>query len=81
MLELERPDPVYERPQWLVVDRRIGEEFQVAEGISVHITDIDGGLVRLGIDAPGEVKILRAELEPLTADLQVQHREVQVESD
>lgn len=69
MLELERPDPDFDRPQWLVVDRRVGESFQIADDIQVLVKDVEGSLVRLGIDAPREVRVVRAELEPLDADL------------
>jgi carbon storage regulator CsrA len=80
MLELERPDPDYDRPQWLVVDRRVGESFQVTERIGVSLSDVDGSLVRLGIDAPREVKIVRSELEPRPADLR-DRTEAQVDAD
>jgi len=81
MLELERPDPDYDRSQWLVVDRRVGESFQVADDIQVFIKGVDGSLVRLGIDAPREVRIVRLELEPLVADLRARNREAQVDAD
>jgi len=70
MLELERPDPDFDRSQWLVVHRQAGEEFQVAEDIRVQINRITGGIVRLGIDAPSIVEIVRAELEQHPDELQ-----------
>ena len=81
MLELERPDPDYDRPQWMVVDRRVGESFQVSEGVCVSVSAVDGSLVRLGIDAPREVRIVRSELEPLAADLRGEKPEAKVDTD
>ena len=81
MLELEQPDPDFDRPQWLLVDRRAGESFQITDNIQVFVNDVEGSLVRLGIDAPREVRIVRAELEPLEADLRGQNREAQVDAD
>ena len=71
MLELERPDPDCDRPQWLVVDRRIGESFQITDDIHVFVKDVEGSFVRLGIAAPRQVKIVRGELEPAAAEPQV----------
>ena len=81
VLELERPDPDLDRPQWLVVDRRVGESFQVSEGVCVSVSDVDGSLVRLGIDAPREIRIVRAELEPRRDDLRDQKPEAKVDAD
>jgi carbon storage regulator len=74
MLELQRPDPDFDRPQWLVVDRRVGESFQATEGICVSVSDVNGSLVRLGIDAPSSVKIVRAELDALPIEQRGGHR-------
>lgn len=50
----------------LILSRRIGESIvlQCPDGttILVVLNDIDGSKVRIGIDAPREVKIHRAEL-------------------
>lgn len=81
MLELQRPDPDFDRPQWLVVDRRVGESFQVTEGICVSVGDVDGSLVRLGVEAPRDIKIVRAELEPLNAEPQSNGRDSFVDGD
>ena len=81
MLELERPDPDYDRPQWLVVDRRIGESFQVADDIHVFVKDVEGSFVRLGIDAPRQIEIVRAELEPISAEPQESRRDALVDGD
>ena len=56
----------------LVVSRRIGETLRIADDILVTIVDVKGNQVRLGIDAPADVTVLREELvqtdhEPLTS--------------
>ena len=46
----------------LVVSRRIGETLRIADDILVTIVDLKGNQVRLGIDAPADVTVLREEL-------------------
>ena len=46
----------------LVVSRKIGEELKVGDNIIVKIIDIDKNQVKIGIEAPKNVTILRAEL-------------------
>jgi carbon storage regulator len=46
----------------LVVSRKIGEELKVGDNIIVKIIDIDKNQVKVGIDAPRDVTILRMEL-------------------
>ena len=48
----------------LVLTRRIGEAIQVGDDVCVQVVRIDGSKVRIGISAPRDVRILRAELEP-----------------
>jgi carbon storage regulator len=50
----------------LVLSRRAGETICITAGanrIRVTVRHIEGGQVKIGIDAPLEVKILREELE------------------
>lgn len=49
----------------LVLTRRIGEALMIGEDIVVRITGVNGTQVRIAIDAPPNVKILREELLPL----------------
>lgn len=49
----------------LVLDRKIGESIIVGECIKVMLVETGRGRARIGIEAPGDVKILREELEPL----------------
>ena len=46
----------------LVLTRRIGETLRIADDILVTIVDVKGNQVRLGIDAPAAVTVLREEL-------------------
>ena len=46
----------------LVVSRKIGEELKVGDDIIVKIIDIDKNQVKIGIDAPRNIMILRMEL-------------------
>jgi carbon storage regulator len=47
----------------LVLTRKINESIIIADSIVVTILRIDGGKVRLGIEAPANVHILREELQ------------------
>ena len=46
----------------LVVTRRLGESLRIGDNIVVHVMQADAPRARIGVDAPKEVKILRAEL-------------------
>jgi carbon storage regulator CsrA len=46
----------------LVLSRKKQESIIIGGGIKLTVTDIKDGKVRLGIDAPPEVRVLRAEL-------------------
>ncbi len=46
----------------LVLTRRPGESIHIGSGITITVTEIKGNKVRIGIDAPEEVSIFRAEL-------------------
>lgn len=53
----------------LVLTRKEGERILIGENISVTVVRIAGGGVRLGVDAPPEVPVMRSELkEKLDAD-------------
>ncbi len=47
----------------LVLTRRVGEKILIGDDVDVMITQIKGGNVRIGIKAPDETKIRRAEIE------------------
>ena len=46
----------------LVVDCRVGETLEIGDSVTITMMEIRGGQVRVGIDAPQEVKILREEI-------------------
>ena len=46
----------------LVLSRRVGEQLVIDNNIIVTIVSIDGGKVRLGIQAPRSVAVDRAEV-------------------
>lgn len=46
----------------LILTRRPGESIQVGQDIEISILEIRGNQVRLGINAPPDVLVLRSEL-------------------
>jgi carbon storage regulator len=46
----------------LVLSRKPGEKLQIGDNITVTVLEVHGRVVRLGIDAPGSVRVLRGEL-------------------
>jgi len=55
----------------LVLTRKVGEWIEIGEDVRVHIIGFNGRQVRIGLEAPMDVKILRGEL----ADLERQQYE------
>ena len=46
----------------LVLSRKLGESLQIGDNITVTVLAVHGRVVRLGIEAPSDVRILRGEL-------------------
>ena len=46
----------------LVLSRKIGEKIVIADNIVLTVISVDRGKVRVGIEAPKEVKVFRSEL-------------------
>lgn len=46
----------------LILTRKTGQGFTVGDAIEITITEISGDKVRVGINAPKEIKVLRSEL-------------------
>ena len=46
----------------LVLTRRIGERVVIGDDVEVTVLDIKGDSIRIGIDAPRETRIQRAEI-------------------
>ncbi|MDL2327154.1 carbon storage regulator CsrA [Ruminococcaceae bacterium OttesenSCG-928-A11] len=46
----------------LILTRKTGQGFTIGDDIEITITEVSGDKVRVGINAPKQVKILRSEL-------------------
>ena len=46
----------------LILSRRVGECITIGNDIVVKVVEISGNQIRLGIDAPREVRVLREEI-------------------
>lgn len=46
----------------LILTRKTGQGFTIGDNIEITITEVSGDKVRIGINAPREVKVLRSEL-------------------
>ncbi|WP_300456293.1 carbon storage regulator CsrA [Desulfobacula sp.] len=46
----------------LVLTRKLGEKVKIGDHVYISILEIESGSVKIGIDAPREVTILRMEL-------------------
>ncbi len=46
----------------LVVSRKIGERILIGDKIAITVVKVSGGAVRLGIEAPAELPVMREEL-------------------
>jgi len=50
------------KPLMLVLTRKLMEKLFIGDDICVTVVRLEGGQVRLGIDAPREIAVVRAEL-------------------
>lgn len=46
----------------LILSRKTGEVIKVGDQIAIHVVEISKGFVKIGIEAPDNVKILRQEV-------------------
>ncbi|NLP26615.1 MAG: carbon storage regulator CsrA [Clostridiales bacterium] len=46
----------------LILSRKVGESLIINETIEVKVIEVSGDKIKLGIDAPSDVKVLRSEL-------------------
>ena len=46
----------------LVLTRKIGEQIRIGDTVTVRVLEVRGSQVRLGVDAPAEVRIYREEI-------------------
>ena len=57
----------------LILSRKEGEVIRIGDNIKVMIVRNGPNTVRVGIDAPREIQIVREELEERDYDAEVQH--------
>ncbi len=48
----------------LVLSRRVGESIRIGDDVVVTVTAVDGKRIRIGIEAPKDIDIVRGELIP-----------------
>lgn len=46
----------------LILQRKVGQSLKIGDHITVSVVSVDGGRVRLSIEAPSEISIMRSEL-------------------
>ena len=46
----------------LVISRKCGQSFHIGDNIRITITEVSGDKIKIGIEAPRELSILRDEL-------------------
>jgi carbon storage regulator len=51
----------------LVLSRKVGERIAINDQIMVTVLEIQGNRIRLGIEAPKEIHVVRAELDAQVA--------------
>ncbi|MBN1395664.1 MAG: carbon storage regulator [Pirellulales bacterium] len=59
----------------LVLSRRESERIKLGEEIVVTVVRVAGDRVRLGIEAPSDILILRGELEPRRSEASLKMKE------
>ncbi|MCH8901809.1 MAG: carbon storage regulator [Chloroflexi bacterium] len=50
----------------LILSRKLMESIRIGDDIVIHVLSVSAGRVKLGIEAPTDVSIVREELLPLT---------------
>ena len=55
--------PTLENTQMLILTRRVDERIFIGDDITLCVLDIEGNRVRLGLEAPRDVAILREEVQ------------------
>ncbi len=46
----------------LILSRKLDESILIGDSITIKVVAIDKGVVKLGIDAPAHIRVLRSEL-------------------
>ena len=53
----------------LVLSRKVNQSIIIGDNIKIQVLKISGNTIRLGVEAPDDVKILRGELAPYDVDV------------
>jgi carbon storage regulator len=62
-VQRNRTEPIKEdNDTMLVLSRKVGERIRIGDDVTITVVRITGGGVRLGIEAPVELSIIREEL-------------------
>lgn len=56
----------------LVLTRKSGDTIQIGDSIVIKVISISRGKVRLGIDAPAHIRVLRGELAETLASKEIE---------
>lgn len=62
----------------LVLARKIDETIKIGEHITVTVLQVKGRMVKIGISAPRDVRVMRGELTPFQAAASPSHGEAEV---
>jgi carbon storage regulator len=46
----------------LILTRKVGEMIRIGDGVVIRVLEVRGSQVRLGVDAPADVRIFREEV-------------------
>ena len=46
----------------LVLTRKVGEQIQIGDDITITVTRVDHHQVRIGVEAPGQMAVFRTEM-------------------
>ncbi|MFK5881224.1 MAG: carbon storage regulator CsrA [Sulfurospirillum sp.] len=55
----------------LILSRKLGESILLDDEITITVIEVSKGMVKLGIDAPKEMMILRKELKDVVKDTNI----------
>jgi len=47
----------------LVLSRKAGQKLQIGDNVTITILEVHGNTVRVGVEAPREIRVLRGELD------------------
>jgi len=57
----------------LILTRKVGEMIRIGDAVVIRVLEVRGSQVRLGVDAPTDVRIFREEVYRATQDAKGEH--------